>query len=60
MRTFQHGNDADRRLPVLLELPPLRRAAQTQDGGLLRVLQLWQRYLPSSAKRARMLRLTMP
>ena len=40
---------ADRRLPVLLALPGLRRAAQTQGRRLLRVLQLRHRQVPAQA-----------
>ena len=42
MREVERREDARRRLPVLLELPWLRRAAEAQARGLLCVLQLRQ------------------
>ena len=60
VRRADQGNDADRRLFVLLDLPRLRHAPQAEDRGLLRVLQLWLGALPAGAIGAWLLRLARP
>ena len=48
LRNRQTGVNADRRLPVLLWLCRLWRAAQTQARRLLRVLLIWVDPVPTS------------
>jgi hypothetical protein len=59
LRHSQAGADANRRLPVFLQLHRLRHAAQAQTGRLLRVLLLRVGALPAGAgarRRRRLLR----
>lgn len=57
LRTRCGRDDADRRLPVLLRVHGMRRAAQAKTGRLLRVLFLWLGSLPAhSGSRGRRIR----
>jgi hypothetical protein len=51
LQSFVRRDDADGRLPVLLDLPVVRCAGQAARRRLLRVLQLWNHALPPEAGR---------
>ena len=58
LRPDERGNDAGGRMHILLDLPWLRHASETQAGRLLRFLQLRIRALPAGAAKPRLLRVT--
>ena len=55
VRTREHGDDADQRVPVLLFLPVVLGTAQTATGRLLRLLLLLQSGVPTQARGSRVL-----
>jgi hypothetical protein len=57
VRTHDGGDHADRRLPVVLRLPALRRGPQAQARRLLRLLLIWRREMPADPGRVWLLRL---
>jgi hypothetical protein len=59
VRLREDGDDAHRRLPVVLRMRAMPRLAEAQAGRLLRVLLVWHRALPAdTAGGDRLLRLT--